>query len=140
MDLFSPEDLEDNFSFFDDWEDRYRYILDLGKKLEALSDVEQVDSNKVDGCLSQVWLIPSFDQDAGVLRFKGDSDAAIVKGLVAVLLGLCSEQKPQYVLDLDIDALFRRIGMDEAISPNRRNGFFAMVGKIKEAATIAATA
>ena len=128
------EELIENFSFFDDWTDRYRYLIDLGRKLPDLDEAHKTEANKVRGCQSQVWMVMTWDPTASTLSFEADSDSAIVKGLVAILKTLYSGQRPEAVMATDIDAVFREIGLDNHLSPNRRNGFYAMVNLIKAAA------
>jgi cysteine desulfuration protein SufE len=124
-------ELKDNFALFDDWEDRYRYIIDLGRKLPAFPPELQTEDHKVRGCMSQVWLVPGHGKD-GAFAFAADSDAHIVKGLVAILSILYSGQSRPNVLATDAEAAFRDLGLDQHLSPSRRNGLVAMVQKIKE--------
>ena len=124
------ETLVDNFALFDEWEDRYRYLIDLGKNLPPLAPSEMTETYKVNGCTSQVWLVPSVKD--GVLSFRGDSDAHIVKGLVYIVLAMYSGQKPEFIAANDIAPWFEKMGLAEHLTPNRRSGFFSMVGKIKE--------
>jgi cysteine desulfuration protein SufE len=135
--MIAPElsfaELKDNFALFDDWEDRYRYIIDLGRKLPAFPTEMQNDANKVRGCMSQVWLVPGHAKsDVTKFAFAADSDAHIVKGLVAVLGILFSGQPPATIAAIDPEAAFRDLGLDQHLSPSRRNGLVAMVQKIKE--------
>lgn len=134
------DELVDSFEFFDDWEDRYAYVIDLGKKLPPMPESEMVDDNKVRGCMSQVWLVCETDDtaDPPVLRFRANSDAFIVKGLIAVLMELFNGQTPRYIMETDAIDVMRRIGLDQHLSPNRRNGLVAMVERIKKFATEAA--
>jgi cysteine desulfuration protein SufE len=131
-------ELVEEFDFLEDWEDRYRYILDLGKELAPLSDAERTEANKVRGCASQVWLVrdPSAD---GRLHFRGDSDAHLVRGLVAVLLKLYSGRTPQEILAFDAKAAFDRLGLEGALSTQRANGLFSMVERIRRDAASEAT-
>jgi len=140
--MIKPEmsfaELSENFALFDDWEDRYRYLIDLGKKLPPFPAPLQTDANKVRGCMSQVWMIPGHpDGDAGKFAFAADSDAHIVKGLIAVLGVLFSGQTPEAIAQVDTDAAFRALGLDQHISPSRRNGLVSMVEKIKSYAKAA---
>lgn len=128
------EEMVENFAFFDDWTDRYRYLIDLGRGLPALEDAAKVEDNKVRGCQSQVWLVTEYDQGEDLMAFKADSDAAIVRGLIAILLAFYSGKSPEAVVKGDIDEVFKRIGLDHHLSPSRRNGFFSMVNKMKAAA------
>ena len=125
--------LKENFELLDDWDDRYRYIIDLGRKLPPFPIELQTDANKVRGCMSQVWLVPGRAvHDPAVFAFAANSDAHIVKGLVAILGILFSGQKPEAISCIDPEAAFRALGLDQHLSPSRRNGLVAMVQKIKE--------
>ena len=125
------EALADEFDLLGDPMDpeRYRHLMDLGRELEALSPMERTDSNKVRGCTSQVWLVT--EPTDGQLRFRGDSDSDIVRGLVAVLVRLFSGRAPGEVLAFDIKAAFARLGFASAISAQRSNGFFSMVQRLR---------
>jgi len=127
------DELIENFTLFDEWEDRYRYLIDLGRNLPPLDDRYHTDAFKVEGCMSQVWLVPQ-PAEGDRLRFAADSDSAIVKGLAAVLLTAYSDHTPKEILETDLEAIFARIGLDQHLSPNRRNGFFSMVESIKASA------
>lgn len=129
------DELKENFSLFDEWEDRYRYLIDLGRALPPLDEARKTDLYKVEGCMSQVWLVP--ETEGGRLTFRADSDSAIVKGLIAVLLVLFSGRTPQEILAVDIDGVFGELGLEAHISPNRRNGFFSMVDTIRRTARAA---
>ena len=124
------ETLLQNFELFDGWEDRYAYLIDLGRKLRPLADEEKTEENKVRGCMSQVWLVRRDDPE-GRLRWDGDSDAAIVRGLIAVLQVLYAHKSLAEAREVDVEAFFRRLGLERHLSMNRRNGFFAMVSKLK---------
>jgi cysteine desulfuration protein SufE len=130
-------DLTDEFEVLGDWEERYRYVIDLGRELEPLSDAERSDANKVRGCASQVWMVTEPQPD-GSLRFRGDSDAHIVRGLIAVLLRLYSDRRPQDILDFDAKAAFDRLGLAGALSAQRSNGLASMVARIRRDAEYAA--
>jgi len=134
------DELVESFEFFDDWEDRYAYVIDLGKKLPPMPETEMVEENKVRGCMSQVWLVCEKDEAANppVLRFRANSDAFIVKGLIAILLELFDGQTPAYITETDAIDVMGRIGLDQHLSPNRRNGLVAMVERIKTFAAEAA--
>ncbi len=123
-------DLTEEFDLLGDWEERYRYVIDLGKTLEPLSDDERVEANKVRGCASQVWMV-SAPQSDGTLTFKGDSDAHIVRGLVAVLMRLYSGRSPRVILDFDIKAALDGLGLSGALSAQRSNGLASMVSRIR---------
>jgi cysteine desulfuration protein SufE len=127
------DDIIENFSLLDDWEDRYRYVIELGKMLEPLPDALKNDENKVSGCASQVWLATTISRTGGgepALMIRGDSDAHIVRGLVAILLALCSGKTGAEILKADPVALFERLGLREHLTPQRSNGFKSMVGRI----------
>src|SRR4051812_20509457 len=113
--------LAEEFDFLGEWEDRYRYILDLGRELEPLTEAEHNDANKVRGCASQVWLVRDAADD-GRLRFRGDSDAHLVRGLVAILLQLYSGRTPGEILAFDAKAAFGRLGLEGALTSQRANG------------------
>ena len=132
MSLPDAEELNEDLELFDDWVERYQYIIDLGKKLRPLPDDQRTEAHKVTGCMSQVWLSHE-RRDDGTLHFFGDSDAAIVRGLIAVLFSLYSGKRAQEIERVDLDGFFARHGLEEHLSPNRRNGFFAMVERIKSA-------
>jgi cysteine desulfuration protein SufE len=123
-------DLADEFELLGDWEQRYRHVIDLGKTLAPLSDTERSDANKVRGCASQVWLVTERRPD-GTLGFRGDSDAHIVRGLVALLLRLYSGRAPADILAFDAKAGLARLGLSGALSAQRSNGLFSMVERIK---------
>lgn len=128
------DDVVDAFEFLDDWEDRYAYIIDLGKQLPAFPDDERVESNYVHGCQSQVWLIHHFHEDSGRLYLLIDSDAMIVRGLAAIILVAMNGKTPRELLTTDVDELFERLDLFRHISPTRGNGLRAMVGKIRDIA------
>ncbi|MCV6546084.1 MAG: SufE family protein [Cohaesibacter sp.] len=127
------DEIIDNFSFIDDWEERYRYVIELGRDLEELSEADKSDLNKVQGCVSQVWLVSHQQQgpDGPVLTFKGDSDAHIVKGLVAITLSIFSGQSAKTIENLDAEAIFSQIGLRDHLTPQRSNGLSAMLERIK---------
>ena len=129
MDL---EELADTFELLGDWEERYRYLIDLGRKLEPMPEAEHVEANKVRGCMSQVWLTQQINPGPPrILDFRGDSDSHLVKGLIALLFKLTSGRTPQEILATDIASAFSRLGLDNHITMNRRNGFYSMVERIK---------
>lgn len=131
------EDVVDAFEFLDDWEDRYAYIIDLGKQLPAFPDSERVESNYVHGCQSQVWLISHHDDADDKLYLLIDSDAMIVRGLAAIILVALNGKSPRDLLTTDIDELFEQLDLFRHISPTRGNGLRAMVGKIRDLAASA---
>jgi cysteine desulfuration protein SufE len=123
-------ELAAEFDLMDDWEERYRYIIDLGRELAPLADDERSEANKVRGCASQVWLTSETDAD-GTLRFRGDSDAHIVRGLIAILMRLYSGRAPADILAFDANAAFSRLGLAGALSAQRSNGLHSMVERIR---------
>lgn len=132
----------DDFEFIDDWEERYRYIIDLGKKLPDLADHEKTDQYKVQGCVSQVWLIAeqvSTDDGAVRLNFRGDSDAHIVRGLVAIMLQAFSGLKAKDITQIDENDVFAKLGLVEHLTPQRANGLRSMAKRIKQHAESALT-
>jgi len=134
------EDLEAEFELLGDWEQRYRHVIDLGRGLEPLSAAERSDANKVRGCASQVWLVTEPQAD-GTLKFRGDSDAHIVRGLIAILLQLYSGRTPAEISAFDAKAAFETLGLTGALSAQRSNGLFAMTERIRrDAAGEAASA
>lgn len=133
------EDVLDGFELLDDWEERYAFIIDLGKQLPEFPGDERTESNYVHGCQSQVWLIHHFDEESGRLYLLIDSDAIIVRGLAAIILVALNGKSPRDLLATDIDELFEQLDLFRHISPTRGNGLRAMVGKIRDiAATEAA--
>ncbi|CAN7412825.1 SufE family protein [Phenylobacterium sp. LjRoot225] len=131
------EDLAAEFDVLGDWEERYRYVIDLGRELAPLTDSERSDANKVRGCASQVWLVTEPDPN-GSLAFRGDSDAHIVRGLIAVLLRLYSGRRPEQILAFDAKAAFEKLGLAGALSAQRSNGLASMVTRIRRDAEYAA--
>lgn len=122
------EELIENFELLDDWEDKYRYIIDLGEKLSPLPQEFHSEEWKVRGCQSQVWLVPEKQGDK--LFFKGESDAIIVKGIIAIVLMIFSGHTAQEIKAINIEEIFNRLGLQEHLSPSRRNGLAAMTDKI----------
>lgn len=130
----SIQDLIDDFAFLDDWEERYRYVIELGRELEPLSEAEHAPENKVQGCVSQVWLVSDVRPGPdGALRlhFRGDSDAHIVRGLIAILMRLYSDRTPAEILETNARAVFAKLGLDEHLTPQRSNGLYSMVARIQ---------
>ncbi len=123
------DDLAEEFDLLGDWEERYRYVIELGGDLAPLSDAERSEANKVRGCASQVWLVTE-PQGDGTVRFRGDSDAHIVRGLIAILLRLFSDRRPAEIISFDIKAAFQRLGLAGALSTQRSNGLAAMAQRI----------
>lgn len=133
--------LIEDFAFLDDWEDRYRYVIELGRRLEPLPERERTPANKVQGCASQVWLWTRIEPDgAPRLVFVGDSDAHIVRGLIAILIALYSGKTPEEVAAIDAEALFARLGLRDHLTAQRSNGLTAMVRRIRADAEAARAA
>jgi cysteine desulfuration protein SufE len=130
-------DIIDNFSLLDEWDDRYRYVIELGRKLPPLLDAQRTDANKVQGCVSQVWLATAIEHRDGrpFLTFAGDSDAHIVRGLVAILIALLSGRPASEIAGEDPVALFEQLGLGEHLTPQRSNGFRSMVARMRADAT-----
>jgi cysteine desulfuration protein SufE len=129
------EEIAETFDFLDDWEDRYRYVIDLGKAMPSLDDAFKVPATKVDGCASQVWLQPKID--SGVFSFQGDSDAMIVRGLIAVLAALYNDVSVAEVNGIDAGVELGRLGLNDHLSAQRSNGVRAMVERINQVAAAA---
>jgi cysteine desulfuration protein SufE len=128
------DEIRDNFALLDDWDDRYRYVIELGRTLAPMPESEHSAANKVQGCASQVWLSKQIDRSGSgepVLKYLGDSDAHIVRGLIAILLTLHSGRAPQQILATDAIALFDEFGFREHLTPQRSNGLRAMVERIR---------
>ncbi len=124
------EEVVDNFSFLEDWEDKYKYLIDLGEEIPPFPDYMKTDANKVDGCMSQVWM--AYHKTDDTYFFRADSDALIVKGLIALILMAYSGKTKAEIEKVDIDDVFNQLGLHNHLSPTRRNGFFAMVLRIKQ--------
>ena len=127
------QDIAENLSFLEDWEDRYRYLIELGQALPKLSDAEKSPENKVHGCVSQVWLAAETRQQDGqtILSYRGESDAMIVQGLVAILLALYSGRPAGEIAQTDAIALFDKLGLREHLTTQRSNGLVAMVNRMR---------
>jgi cysteine desulfuration protein SufE len=124
------EELADNFALFEDWEERYRYLIDLGRTLPNIDNTLKIDENLVRGCTSRVWMVARVDD--GIFHFEADSDAHIVRGLIALLMAAYQDKAVKDFAKIDIAEIFKRIGLDQNLSPNRRSGFYAMVERIKK--------
>lgn len=124
--------LVDEFDFLGDWEERYRYLIELGQGLDPLPEAERTDDTKVKGCVSQVWVV--LDDDAGKMILRGDSDAHIVKGLVALMARLYSGRTPDEALSIDPKDVLSRIGLSEHLSPQRSNGLASMIATVRREA------
>lgn len=137
----SIQQIMDDFEVLDSWDDRYRYVIELGRALPALPAGEHNDRNKVQGCASQVWLVsenrPAGNGSGPVLDFRGDSDAHIVKGLIAILFALYSGQPAKKILETDANEVFNKLGLGEHLTPQRSNGFRSMVDRVRRDAQAA---
>ncbi len=129
------EELIDNFSFLDGWEEKYQYVIDLGHKLEPLDKKFKTDDWKVKGCQSQVWLVPQIRN--GIFHFKGDSDAILVKGIISIVLLIYNDKTADEIKNIDVTKIFVKLGLEENLTPSRRNGMLSMVEKIKQYAAAA---
>ena len=135
------DDIVDSFSLLDEWDDRYRYVIELGGALSPLPETERTEANKVQGCVSQVWLATTVSLGGGngpVLTFTGDSDAHIVRGLIAILFAMFSGKRPDEILTTDAVVAFARLGLREHLTPQRSNGLRSMVERIRADARTAA--
>ena len=127
-------ELINDFSFFENWEDKYQYLIDLGRNVPAMSEDLKIDENKLKGCQSVVYFSNSFNSD-GSITYMATSDAAIVQGLIALMLKVFSGKKPQEILDININFL-EKIGLDEHLSPTRKNGLSSLISSIKNTAKL----
>jgi cysteine desulfuration protein SufE len=137
------DEIVENFELLDEWDDRYRYVIELGRTLSPLPDSAHIDANKVQGCASQVWLLTHVKPSGSsgpVLSFEGDSDAHIVRGLIAILFALYSGKSARDILTTDALALFDSIGLRENLTPQRSNGLRSMVERIRTEAQTALAA
>ena len=128
------DEIRDNFALLDEWDDRYRYVIELGRTLEPMPETEHTSENKVQGCVSQVWLSRRLDRTGGeapTLKYRGDSDAHIVRGLIAILLTLYSGRTPREILTTDAISVFDEFGFRDHLTPQRSNGLRAMVQRIR---------
>lgn len=124
------DELTENFNAFDDWEDRYKYLIDLGNTLPPMEDALKTEQSKVRGCMSQVWMVKGWNKE-GKLTLLADSDAQLVKGLIAVLFAIFEGKTQTEISRIDVEKTFAQLGLDQHLSPNRRNGFFSMVEAVK---------
>ncbi|MEC8023365.1 MAG: SufE family protein [Myxococcota bacterium] len=131
MNKLTVEELYDTFEALDDWMERYKYLIDLGRELAPLNELERTEENRVKGCISQVWLVADPITEAGTLNFRADSDAHLVKGLIAVALTLFNGKNAADILATDPGDVYGRLGLDQHLSVNRRNGFVSMMQRIK---------
>ena len=130
------EDIVNDFEFIDNWEDKYKYIIELGKNYPSLNEEQKKIENKVDGCASQVWLVTTEERSANqlVLHFKGDSDAIIVKGLVVILFTIFSNKSPEEIIQIDAFEKLKKLDLEKNLTMQRSNGLSAMVKRIKQEA------
>ncbi|WP_135211201.1 SufE family protein [Vitreimonas flagellata] len=132
-------DLADDFALLPDWEERISHVIELARSLEPISDAERTEENRVRGCISRVWLVSERRTDApDKLYFRGDSDAHLVRGEIAMLLRIFSGRTPQEILSIDPKAVFERLGLKEALTAQRSNGLFSMMNRIQQEARDAA--
>ena len=124
------DELIDNFAFFENWEEKYQYVIDLGRKLEPLEACYKTDEWKVKGCQSQVWLVPTFAPNS--IHFCGDSDAILVKVIIAIVLMIYNDKSAEEIKSIDVAKIFAKLGLEENLTPSRRNGMMSMVEKIRQ--------
>jgi cysteine desulfuration protein SufE len=130
MTVTSLDQIREDFAVLDDWEDRYRYVIELGRGLPPLDEALRRPDNKVRGCASQVWIDSALRAD-GALHFVGDSDALIVKGLIAIAFAMLSDRKPREILETDLAGVLDELGLREHLTPQRSNGFASMITRMK---------
>jgi cysteine desulfuration protein SufE len=126
------DEFVDIFDLLGDWDQRYQYLIEMGEKLPSMPDRLKIDENKVKGCMSQVWIDASAKD--GVISFDGDSDTSVIKGILALLISLCDGLSAEQIQNLDMDDVFRRLNLDEHLSPNRHVGVYAMFDLMKQKA------
>jgi cysteine desulfuration protein SufE len=131
------DQVREDFEFLEEWEDRFGYVIDLGKRLPPMPPGSQNDGTKVTGCQASVWLMTQRADD-GTLTIRAMSDAHIVNGLIAILLSLYDGKTPAEVLATDAETFFRELGLEEHLSPTRRNGLHSMIGRVRDLASAAA--
>ena len=131
----TTDELIETFEELEDWDERYDYLIDLGKEMPKHDNHLYQDQNKVDGCMSTVWLTMKINDSSGHAIIKADSDSLIVKGLIVVLLAAMDDKNPRQILDTEFESLFNKLGLDQHLSANRRNGLFAMVKRVRQLAT-----
>lgn len=128
------EQIKNAFEMLPDWEERYRFIIDMGSNLEPLQDDERSEDTRVRGCMSQVWLVADPPAANGAMHFRGDSDAHIVRGLIAILFTIYGDKNAREIADTDINAIFGELNLEQHITMNRRNGLYSMVERIQHLA------
>ena len=124
------DELIENFEYFDSWEEKYQYVIDLGHQLEPLENEYKTDEWKVQGCQSQVWLVPQINN--GIYHFKGDSDAILVRGIISIVLMIYNDKNAEQIKSIDVAKIFAKLGLEENLTPSRRNGMLSMVKKIRQ--------
>jgi cysteine desulfuration protein SufE len=131
--MIELKEIIDNFEYLDDWEDRYKYIIELGNSLENFPQEYKNEKTKVSGCVSQVWISSEITTQRQIkkISFKGDSDAHIVKGLITIVLSIYSNKTPQEILSLSGEEILKKLNLDDHLSPQRSNGLFSMLERIK---------
>lgn len=137
-DSFPPDlsELKETFEFLEEWDERYEYLIELGKQVPQLPEEIKTEENRVDGCMSMVWLVVEPDtNNADHLKIVADSDSLIVKGLIVILLSALANKNAEEILQFDVTPVFDEFGLRQHLSPNRRNGLFSMVKRVKELAT-----
>jgi cysteine desulfuration protein SufE len=136
--MLTPEEVIENFEFLDSWEARYAYLVELGEALPPLDDAYRVEENRVQGCMSKVWVCPIPDEHReGALTYVGDCDTAIIKGVLALVVRLLSGRTPDEIAELDLDDLFEKLNLAEHLSPNRHFGIYSLVEMMKKQASLA---
>ena len=120
----------DIFDLLGDWDQRYQYLIELGEKMQPMAEALKIDDNQVKGCISQVWINAEMRDHS--VRFSGDSDTAVIKGILALLISLCDGLSPQQIQQIDMDEIFRRLSLDDHLSPNRHVGVYAMFDLMKQ--------
>lgn len=128
------QELVDDFSFFDDWKERYMYIIELGGRLPGLDSNDKTEANRVQGCTSNAWLVADVDTATSLITFRADSDSQIVRGLIAILLMFFSARSPAEIIDFDVTPYFHEMTLDKHLSRSRSNGLNFMIKKMKEMA------
>ncbi|MCA0372449.1 MAG: SufE family protein [Proteobacteria bacterium] len=126
------EDLKSDFDFLDNWEDRYRHIIDMGKKIAPLSEIEKNDETKIRGCASQVWLVCEYNKEANIITFRGESDSTLVQGLLSILIALYSSLSPFEIINNPPQNVFDALNLQDALTPSRSNGLKSMASRIVE--------
>ena len=133
--MLTPEEVIENFEFLENWDARYAYLVELGEALPSLDEALRTEDHRVQGCMSKVWVCPVPDEDRpGALRYVGDCDTAIIKGVLALVIQLCSGRTPQEIAELDLDDLFHQLHLAEHLSPNRHFGIYSLVEMMKKQA------